>query len=158
MTDYIQGRIVVAAGAPAADVVAAANVAARLGFETSALTLPLGATDNEITAGTSTPPLVLVGRSNALVSRLVAERKLDLSELKAGQGMIALVPAAFSGTDAVVVVGGDDNGTAAAAAAGAARLPFLWQLRANSIATVAADVRDYLAGRAVPGRPSRRGP
>src|SRR5262245_26875673 len=63
--DFINCRIVVAANAPAADVVAAANIAARFGFETSALTLPIGATDTEITPGASTPPLVLVGKSNA---------------------------------------------------------------------------------------------
>ena len=61
--------------------------------------------------------------------------------------MVSIVSSPFGGEDVVVVAGADPAGTAAAADAASARLPYLWQLRGDSLASAAADVRGFLAER-----------
>ncbi|MBI2221940.1 MAG: hypothetical protein HYU53_12125 [Acidobacteria bacterium] len=145
--DAIRARIVVPSAGTPEDIAAGANIAARLGFEAAAFTPGLGAFDSDTRADQQ--PLILIGRTNSLIQRLISEKKLDLGNIKPGQGTVAFVPAAFGGNDALVVAGADDAGTAAAAAAASARLPYLWQLRSDSLKSVQEDLRRVLAGRGV---------
>src|SRR5262245_7828716 len=64
IADSVAGRIVVPAAPTAREIQAAANIAARLGFETTALTLPILVRDSDARAGESLP--ILLGKSNAL--------------------------------------------------------------------------------------------
>ncbi|MCR4340475.1 MAG: M14 family metallopeptidase [Gemmatimonadaceae bacterium] len=147
--DSVPTRLVLpAAGAPE-DVAAAANIAARLGFETSALTPGLAVLDSDSRArDTSSVAVIAVGRSNALVRALASDERVNLASLRTGQGLVAVLPA-IDGSPRVVVAGGDDTGTAVAGAAMSARLPYLWQLRGDSIAKVQDDVRTVLEGAGV---------
>jgi len=147
--DAIHAKIVIPAQGAPEDVAAAANIAARLGFESSAFTPGLGAFDSDVTPGPGTPPLILVGRTNSLVQRLVTEKKIEVGGLKPGQGLVALVESAFGDASALVVVGADDAGTLAAGAAVSARLPYVWQLRSDSLPSVQSDVRGVLERRGV---------
>src|SRR5262245_54139322 len=52
--DFVTARVVLGEAPTPADIAAAANIAARLGFETSALTVPLG-------GGASAGPAIVVG-------------------------------------------------------------------------------------------------
>ena len=143
--DAVTARLALpAAGAPE-DVAASANIAARLGFETSALTPGLAVVDSDPSArATDSTVIVAVGRSNALVRALAENERVNLAILKPGQGVVAVLPPS-KGSARLVVAGGDDAGTAFAAAAMSARLPFLWQLRGDSIAKVKDDLRAVLA-------------
>lgn len=62
LPDYLNARIYIAAGASAEDVAAAANVAARLAFETQSLDLPIGSRIDEFTEAGPTFAIV-VGRA-----------------------------------------------------------------------------------------------
>src|SRR5213593_3930212 len=65
--DAVVARVIVPAEPAVEDVQGAANIAARLGFETTALTLPVVLKANEVTAAASIAVPILVGRSNAFV-------------------------------------------------------------------------------------------
>ena len=89
------------------EVAAAANIAGRLGFESSAFTPGLAVLDADIAPGAESPPLFLVGRSNRWVRQLEEQGRVQLDGLTPGQGLFAIVSSPFGGADAVVVAGAD---------------------------------------------------
>lgn len=149
LIDGIAAKIVIPAQGTPEDLAAASNIAARLGFESSAFTPGLGVLDREIQSEVGATPLILVGGANSLVRRLAAEKKIDLEGLAPGQGVVALVPAAFGEAPALVVAGADPAGTLAAGVAAAARLPYVWQLRGDSLPSVLASLQRFLQQRGV---------
>ena len=92
LADTVAARIVVPASPALADVEAATNLAARLGYETTALTLPLVVRDADVAQPASIAVPILVGRTNRFVQRLIDAKTIDVSSLKPGQGLIAAVP------------------------------------------------------------------
>lgn len=144
VTDFIRGRIVLPVDPAPEEVAAAANIAARLGFESSAFTAGLAVFDTDITPGAESEPLFLVGRSNRWVQALERNGRVTLSDLTPGQGLFAVVSSPFGGADAVVVAGADPAGTLYAANSASARLPYLWQLRSDTISSVMDDVASFL--------------
>jgi hypothetical protein len=138
--DFVDVRLVLGEAPEAADVVAAANVAARLGFETSAMDLPIprGA------AGGG--PAIVIG--SAGVRRVgLSAADADLTALRAGEGLVRVTSA--NGDATVVVSGADAAGTLAAAELFAARLPHAGDVRGPTLGEVAAEVREFLASRGV---------
>jgi hypothetical protein len=140
IADAVAARVVVPAHASVAEATAAANLAARLGFETSALTLPIVINDTaEISAGTIP---ILVGRENALLKRITGA-VVSLSDLTPGQGLIAAARTA-NGGPAIVVAGADDEGTLAAAQELAGRLPRLWNMSGITLPAIEDQVSTFL--------------
>lgn len=148
LADRLATRVILPAAPSVEDELAAANIAARLGFETTALSLPIVAADTDATAAAVELP-IFVGRTNAHVQRLASSGALDLAALQPGQGLIALVAAAPSAS-ALVVAGGDDKGTLAAAQVVAGHLPRAWNMSGVTLGSIAQQVAKYLAGRGVP--------
>ena len=103
--DFVHARVVLGERPNAADVSAAANLAARLGFETMAMNLPLSATP---AAGATA---FIVGRDG--IRRTGVTPPAAMASLRPGEGMI--VTATTPMTPAVIVSGADDAGTMAAA-------------------------------------------
>ena len=120
--DFANARLVLAPQPTAGDLAAAADIAARLGFETSAA----------VYVG-----LKSLGGSGTTVDALAAG-----APLKAGDGLIA----AFStgGQPALAVLGGDDGGMTAAAVMLAGHLPFVWDQKGPTTDKVADEVKDFL--------------
>ncbi len=143
IADTVAARVIVPAQPALEDSLAAANLAARLGFETSAFSLPLVVRDDQAEARSSALP-ILVGRSNSFVRALAAKNELALTALKPGQGLIALVSSPFGNGPAIVVAGGDDKGTLAAANVVAGRLPRLWNMTGVTLKGLADQARQYL--------------
>ncbi|HEU5432360.1 MAG TPA: hypothetical protein VFU81_11900, partial [Thermomicrobiales bacterium] len=140
IADAVAARVVVPAHASVDEATAAANLAARLGFETSALTLPIVINDTaDMPAGTI--PIV-VGRENALLKR-VTGAVVSLSDLTPGQGLIAAARTANGGL-AIVVAGADDKGTLAAAQELAGRLPRLWNMSGITLPAIEDQVSTFL--------------
>ena len=145
VTDFVDARIALPETPADAEVAAAANVAARLGFETTAINLPLtarsGASD---AAGAVT---IYIG-SKALAAVGVSPSDLDASPLKAGDGLVA----AFSAKAApgIALLGGDDAGLMAAAVAFAGRLPLTGDQDSTPVDRIAEDVRQFLASKIIP--------
>jgi hypothetical protein len=91
----VAARVIVPSTATLADLEAATNLAARLGYETTALTLPLVVHDSEITQSASIGVPIFVGRDNRFVRALANARTIDLASLKPGQGLVAAVGRGF---------------------------------------------------------------
>jgi zinc carboxypeptidase len=136
LSDAVAARVIVPADAALADIEAATNLAARLGYETTALSLPLVLRDNAVGDGASIAVPILVGRTNRFVRRLADAHAVDLAALKPGQGIVAAVASPLGGGDGIVVAGGDDEGTLNAGVELAARLPRMWGMNGITLPAV----------------------
>ncbi len=150
LADGVAARVILATDASAQDVQVATNLAARLGYETTALTLPIALRANEVPAPASIGLPIVVGRTNPFVKALVEKGAISIKDLAAGQGLVALVSSPLGGPDGIAVVGGDDAGTLAAGTALAAYLPRLWGSSGSRIETAEQEVAAYLKARGVP--------
>ncbi len=137
--DFLALRIIAPSEATPADAVVLANLGARLGFETMGFTPPLVQQDSEEKLP-DTPYVLLIGAQNRWVQKLASEGRLDLAVLGPGEGMIALVPSALEGRDAVVVVGSDGAGLRAAGELLASRMPYLWDVGKKTLAQLEEEV------------------
>ena len=147
IADAVAARIVVPASPTLEDSQAATNIAARLGFETSAFTLPLVLRDNASVPENAVP--ILVGRKNALLQKLAQSGAVDLKSLAPGQGILAAVPSPSGPGFTIVIAGGDDEGTLAAANELASRLPRLWNMSGISVPGIEDQVATFLRSRGV---------
>jgi hypothetical protein len=154
LADAVAARIVVPQQPAAEEIEAAANLAARAGFETTALTLPLVVRAGEgAQAGAGTLP-ILIGRENPLVTKVAARDGLDLATLEPGQGLIASVRSPLGGPDGLLVAGGDAAGTLAAANYLASRLPRLGSPTGATLRLIEDHSVRYLKSRGIAAGPS----
>lgn len=133
--DFVAVRVILGDTATSSDVVAAASVAARLGFETMAMDLPLGADSPEDQTA------IVIGMAGVNQAGL-STASIGLESLKPGEGVVALTH--LEGKPALLITGRDDAGTRAAAEVFAGRMPHVWDLNGPTLETVATDVRDFL--------------
>src|SRR5262249_51469775 len=82
--DSVAARIVIPASAPLADIEAAANLAARLGYDTTALSLPLVVRDADVTQAAAIAAPILVGRDNRFTKMLIDAHAIDVGGLALG--------------------------------------------------------------------------
>src|SRR5437773_2920927 len=137
--DFVNARFVLAERPSAEDVCAAADVAARLGFETMAMNLPFSSIPE---AGAAA---FIIGRDGAQRAGLTPPA---LAALEPGVGIV--MTAGNRGARGIVVAGADAAGTRAAAELLAGRLPHVWDPEGPSLTQVATDVRDLLTGAGAP--------
>ena len=138
--DFVNASLVTGETPTGAETRAAAEIAARLGFETMALDLP-------VARGTAAEGvLVAVGRGGLAASGLVSPG-VDPASLDAGEGAVVVREA--DGRRWVVVVGGDDEGLVAAARMFAGALPHTRTLSAPLLGDAGDDVRAALEGSGV---------
>ena len=78
--------MIVPAAPSLADVETATNLAARLGYETTAFTLPLVVRDSEVAQPASVAVPILVGRTNRFVRQLIEAKTIDISSLGPDRG------------------------------------------------------------------------
>jgi len=104
IADFVEGKIVLPAQPTAAENAAAANLAARLGYATTGLTLPL-----VVTGDPGGGPRIFVGRAAGSAPPV---------SLAGEEGAV------FAVGENLVVVGADDEGLLAAADAYSARAPY----------------------------------
>ncbi len=116
-----------------AERVAAAEVAARLGFETMALDLPLvlGATPGRVA--------VLIGR-RALAEAGLAAADFEVGELKEGEGAVAVAETGAPPQRWLAVLGADDEGLLRAARLLAGAMPRIGSLSGPSLAEVSEEL------------------
>jgi len=152
IADAVAARIIVPDEPSKEDSLAAANIAGRLGFETSALSLPLVLRQREVVPPASVDVPILVGRTNRFVVALVEKGEIDLSALQPGQGLVAVVRSPLGGGPGLVVAGADDAGTLAAGIEVAARLPRLWGMTGITLAGLTDQVSGHLRRAGAPPR------
>ena len=138
--DFVNASLVTGEAPTPAETRAAAEIAARLGFETMAMDLPLarGAEGDGI--------LVVVGRGGLAATGL-ASPGVDAASLDADEGAVVVREA--DGRRWVLVLGGGDEGLVAAARMFAGVLPHTRTLSAPLLARAGEDVREALEGSGV---------
>ncbi len=134
IADFVNGKVVVPAGPSAAENAASANLAARLGFGTTGLTLPMvvNAAVNA-SANASDAPRIWVGR-NAVPAQFAAELATLAPKLEAEEGGV------FAVGGNLAIVANDDRGLSAAADAYAARAPYQWKVPGEKLEAIATAV------------------
>jgi hypothetical protein len=139
VVDFVDARLVLASATPALEeVAAAAEIAARLGFETTAMDLPM-------TTAPASRPAIVVGTAASPPDWAF----WTTGGLGAGEGTVAA--RVEDGRLVVHVLGGDGAGTLAAARALAGRLPMVWNPRGPDLAAVRKDVADWVDTQGVAG-------
>ncbi len=141
VVDFVNACLILGESPSEDDVAAASDVAARLGFETSAMDLPVPR------AGGPGVPIVVgqAGLARAGVSAVAA----GVSGLGPGEGVVTVLRRDEApGPERVVIViaGGDGPGTRAAAAVFAGRLPHVWDPKGPTLDDAARHVRAFLEG------------
>ncbi len=146
VVDFVDAQIVVAARPAPGELTAAADVAARLGFETSAMNLPLSLEHaGTRSARDHSSPAVFVGAGSLAGSGATVDA-LGGGSLKPGDGLVAAFN--LSGHPAVALLG-DETGVRAAAVAFAGRMPYLTDAKGPTVDQVADDLKDFLSSRGV---------
>ena len=130
------------------------DLAARLGLESTGISLPIARTAKALTAPESEPILVLIGTSHPVVDQLIKNHKWQAPPLQPGEGLIQLVKKAFGEKSALIVTGGDATGVRRAVYQLAETFPHIWQRGKDrtTLDDVEEDVRKFLAGRSPAGQ------
>ena len=106
-----------------------ANLAARMGLETTGITLPLAKPANEVQLKDVRTKSVIAGESDLtreVLRKLRVQAPNSISALVAGEGELRIVDQAF-GKQATVLARGDDSGAAAAIGLLSHHFPNLWE-------------------------------
>jgi len=133
--DFVSTCLALPPAASDAEVVAAANITARLGFETASMDVPVRRATAAADCGL---PVLAVGTGAFSDSTRPAALETDLEP---GLGTVTLIDRA---APLVVVAGGDDAGIQAAALTVAAHLPYLWSPSGDTLSSVVDAVRARL--------------
>jgi hypothetical protein len=139
IADAVCGKVIVPAAPSAADNTSAANLAARIGYETSALTLPLVVTSAPKPA-TFCPAQVTniwVGRDSTTAAALKPITPM-LAELQIGEGGV------FRTDGGILLAGSDPAGLLAASNGYASHAPYQWSVTGEKLQAIAVTVNERL--------------
>jgi len=124
-------QIIIGVDEPLETLVAAANIAARLGLESTGITLPIAALDNEIRDISQVNNPILIGKTNRFIQRLNNENHLILPS-NAHHGIVRVVPHAFGESPAVLIIGSSPSEILKAGMGLSEHIPYLWERGVNS--------------------------
>jgi len=147
VTDFVNARIILPARASAAHLAGAANIAARLGYETSAMNLDL--VDYASPAVKSVAaPVILVGGDDAWRDRIAGYGRS--AQLAPGEGSIhSIAPNSYFRQGGLQITGGDASGLLAAASYCAGRYPNIWNVSGKTIEDVRKQFSAFLRQREI---------
>src|SRR5580765_7443144 len=136
--DFVDARLVLGEQPSSAELAAAADVAARLGFETSAMDLPMVRLKADTTYDTGAA--IFIG-AKALARTGVSLETIGGPGLKGGEGLVSAFT--FASRPAVAVLGGDDAGLSSAAVMLAGHLPSVWDQKSVTTNKIAVDLKEF---------------
>ena len=139
--DFVNASLVLGRSATTSETAAAAEIWARLGFETMALDLP-------VARGIGDGIPIVIGRGGLAASG-VAAAGVDPTSLDSGEG--AVVVREIDGGIWIFVIGGDDEGLLAAARLFAGVLPHTRTLSTAKLDRVRDDLHEVLVAAGVEG-------
>ncbi|MEX2609067.1 MAG: M14 family metallopeptidase [Gemmatimonadota bacterium] len=131
-----------------------ADLAARLGLESTGIRLPLaraaGTEDRPEAAGVP----IAFGIDGYQAQRLREKGRLHMPAPGAGQGFLELVPRAFGGGTGLVIGAADARGLEAVTGVVASRMPYLWTYGKGEyeLADVETEVRRFFQAVEAPGQ------
>ncbi|HEY2017707.1 MAG TPA: M14 family zinc carboxypeptidase [Bryobacteraceae bacterium] len=135
IADVISGKVVVPAKPTAAENAAAADVAARLGYGSTGLTLPVVVS----AAAAGNGPRIWVGK-DAVPSSAAGDLSAMADRLEKDEGGV------FAVGGNVAIVGADNAGLIAAAGAWSARAPYQWRVPGEKLSAIREVVHAELVG------------
>jgi len=138
IADAIHGQVVVPEQPTAAENAAATNVAARLGYGSTGLTLPVVVNVSQAENGS---PKIYIGKA-AVPSNESQKVEPLISRLEKGEGGV------FAVGDNLAIVGFDDAGLLAAADDYSARAPYQWKVPGDGLPDIAKTVTSSASGMA----------
>jgi hypothetical protein len=130
------------------------TLAARIGLESTGISIPLVQPPDTIEKPATEPMLVLIGTEHPLINQLIKDKKFDRAVLKPGEGVVRLVRKAFGDKSAIVVTGADRAGLRRAITQVAERFPHVWPRGKDrpTIEDVKEDARRFFGGRSPAGQ------
>ena len=130
------------------------NLAARLGLESTGISIPVALPPDRLGNPDDEPTLVLIGITHPLVEKLITDKKFERPPLQPGEGLLQIVKKAFGDKSAVVVTGADGRGLSRALAEAAERLPHVWARGKDrtTLEDIQDDARRVLSGRTPAGQ------
>jgi hypothetical protein len=147
IADAVCGHVIVPSSPGAAENTAAANLAARLGFETSALTLPIvlssGSSSVTVASCPQSAATLWIGRESLPATSTHVDPLL--SELQVGEGGV------FVTEGGLLFAGGDPAGLLAAANDYSAHAPYQWSVSADRLQSISTIVNVRLREQKLPG-------
>ena len=152
--NLIPDRVDVLLSAEGAGAEGVIDLAARLGLESTGISLPIARTAKSIATPASEPILVLIGAAHPVVEQLIKDHKWEAPALQPGEGLIQVVKKAFGEKSAIIVTGGDATGVSRAVNQLAETFPHIWQRGKDrtTLDDVEEDVRKFMAGRSPAGQ------
>ena len=140
--DSVGARIVLRRDATIDEQVAAVNVAARLGFETMSLALPIAVVEDDTAEWSSGVYPIYIGAPSKISPTRGPQPMLVPQSSSAGHGSVRLVPPTGQTPRGIAVNGDDGAGLAAAASLLYSRLPYAWHIGDGhlTLADIAADL------------------
>src|SRR5579871_2691939 len=144
--DTVRARLVLRQDASLAEQLAAINIAARLGFETMSLALPIAVVEHEVMPWPPHSHPIFIASGGHAAHDLDPD-DVRTPPLGPGEGVLQLLPATASMPQGLMVVGGDAAGVTAAASLLSSRIPYVWHTGAGlpTLHDVAGSLRDWLA-------------
>ena len=137
--DFVSARLVVPESPAPEEVAAAAAVAARLGFETSGLSLPLVFRAGEASGNETEASTIVIGGGNPRLPEAVRSR---IAALEQEQGLVKWLD------NTIVIAGKHPVGTRTAAESFASRSPYLWDVigreNGDTFERVSSDLVEFL--------------
>jgi hypothetical protein len=135
-------------------VVRTVDLAARLGLESTGVSIPIALPADAVRTPASEATLVLIGTAHPIVEQLVKDGKFQRPTLAAGEGLIQVVKKAFGDKSAIVITGADARGVDAALRQAAERWPHIHERGKDrtTVDDVEEDLRRALAGRSPVGQ------
>lgn len=153
-SDAVQARVLLRSQATLHEQLAAVNIAARLGFETMSLALPIAAINDELASWSpEIHPIVVCLDGNGATRVGTSSDDGAIAPLSRGQGVLRLDPATARLPEGIAVIGADAEGLSAAAALLYGRLPYLWNVGAGqpTFGDLRAALESWLTGHAIGG-------
>jgi len=135
--------------APAGGLVRTVDVAARLGLESTGISVPIVRLAADIDDATKEPTLVILGEHS-----LLSGDELPPANLERGEGIVRVVPGAFGPKPAVVVQGFEEESLDRAIEQLAERLPHIWERGKDrtTLDDVELDLWKFFSGRSPAGQ------
>src|SRR5205814_1301160 len=130
------------------------DLAARLGLESTGVSLPVAKAAKALAAPDSEPILVLIGISHPVIDSLIKNHKWEPPSLRPGEGLIQLVKKAFGEKSALIVTGGNAAGVDRAVRQLAEKFPHIWARGKDrtTLDDVEEEVRAFVSGRSPAGQ------
>ncbi|MFC2118457.1 M14 family metallopeptidase [Bacteroidota bacterium] len=145
--DYINYRIILPEKPSEAEVVSAANVSARFGYETSSLDFDNNIYDSD-EADSYDLPVIIIGSKNKMLAKLSESNDITGKGLRPGQGEILFFsPNSFFKKGATIISGYDATGLISAANYLSAYYPDIWKLNGKKYTDINKQINKYLEDR-----------